>query len=65
MLEFSARWDGYGLLADVAAGVVQYISGAIMFDETLYQSTRDGTPFVDVLKSQDILPGIKVDTGLQ
>jgi fructose-bisphosphate aldolase class I len=36
-----------------------------MFEETLYQSTADGRPFVDVLKAQGILPGIKVDTGLQ
>ncbi len=36
-----------------------------MFEETLYQSTRDGVPFVDVLKSAGIVPGIKVDTGLQ
>lgn len=43
----------------------KYISGAIMFDETLFQSTHDGVPFVDVLKKQGILPGIKVDTGLQ
>lgn len=43
----------------------QYISGTIMFDETLFQSTRGGIPFVDVLKSQGIVPGIKVDTGLQ
>ena len=33
--------------------------------ETLYQSAADGTPFVDVLRQQGILPGIKVDTGLQ
>jgi fructose-bisphosphate aldolase, class I len=44
---------------------VQYISGAIMFDETLYQKAADGTPFVDILKAQNIIPGIKVDTGLQ
>lgn len=42
----------------------QYISGAIMFEETLYQSAADGTPFVDVLRRQGIVPGIKVDTGL-
>lgn len=41
-----------------------YISGAIMFEETLYQSAADGTPFVDILKAQGIVPGIKVDTGL-
>lgn len=33
--------------------------------QTLYQKARDGTQFVDVLKAQGILPGIKVDTGLQ
>ncbi len=34
-----------------------------MFEETLYQSTADGKPFVDVLNEQGIIPGIKVDTG--
>ena len=47
-----------------APGLGQYISGAIMFEETLYQSCADGTPFVDVLRKQGIVPGIKVDTGL-
>lgn len=41
-----------------------YISGAIMFEETLYQKAADGTQFVDILKRQGIVPGIKVDTGL-
>lgn len=41
-----------------------YISGAILFEETLGQRTTDGVPFVDVLKGQDIIPGIKVDKGL-
>ena len=35
-----------------------------MFEETLYQSSDEGVQFVDILKSQGILPGIKVDTGL-
>lgn len=49
-----------------APGLGQYISGAIMFEETLYQSCADNGPqFVDVLKQQGIIPGIKVDTGLQ
>jgi fructose-bisphosphate aldolase class I len=47
-----------------APGLGQYISGAIMFEETLYQSSSEGVQFVDILKSQGILPGIKVDTGL-
>jgi fructose-bisphosphate aldolase, class I len=48
-----------------APGLGQFISGAIMFEETLYQSGSDGKAFVDVLKGQGIVPGIKVDTGLQ
>ena len=48
-----------------ADGLGQYISACIMFEETLYQSAAGGKPFVDVLKEQGIIPGIKVDTGLQ
>ncbi|CAI5504039.1 unnamed protein product [Closterium sp. Naga37s-1] len=48
-----------------APGLGNYISGAILFDETLYQSTAGGEQFVDVLRAQGIVPGIKVDTGLQ
>ena len=35
-----------------------------MYEETLYQKTDDGTPFVDVLKSKGIYCGIKVDKGV-
>ncbi|KAK9813282.1 hypothetical protein WJX72_011870 [[Myrmecia] bisecta] len=45
-------------------GLGKYISGAIMFEETLYQSTSKGEKMVDVLKRQNIVPGIKVDKGL-
>ncbi|GAB4816635.1 hypothetical protein N2152v2_003681 [Parachlorella kessleri] len=48
-----------------APGLGQYVSGAIMFEETLYQKGSDGVQFVDVLKAQGIRPGIKVDSGLQ
>jgi len=41
------------------------IGGAILFEETLYQSASDGTSFVDVLKGQGVYPGIKVDKGLR
>nr|AFK45996.1 unknown [Lotus japonicus] len=44
-------------------GALQYISGVILFEETLYQSTAAGKPFVDVLKEAGVLPGIKVDKG--
>jgi fructose-bisphosphate aldolase class 1 len=36
-----------------------------MFEETLYQKSAEGVQFVDILKAQGIVPGIKVDTGLQ
>jgi fructose-bisphosphate aldolase class I len=46
-----------------AAGVAEYISGVIMYDETLRQKTKAGVPFADLLSKQSIVPGIKVDTG--
>lgn len=45
-------------------GLGEYISGAILFEETLYQNSVDGKPFVDCLKDIGIIPGIKVDKGL-
>ena len=44
-------------------GVEEYISGVILFDETLRQSSADGTPFARLLDSRGIIPGIKVDKG--
>merc|ERR1711966_172874 len=43
----------------------EHIGGAILFEETLYQSCADGTSFVDALNAQGIYPGIKVDKGLR
>jgi len=40
------------------------ISGVILFHETLYQKTDDGTPFVELLKQRNMIPGIKVDKGV-
>nr|AAC60574.1 fructosediphophate aldolase [Chlamydomonas reinhardtii]CAA49590.1 fructose-bisphosphate aldolase [Chlamydomonas reinhardtii] len=54
----------YRELLVTAPGLGQYISGAILFEETLYQSTASGKKFVDVMKEQNIVPGIKVDKGL-
>jgi len=44
-------------------GAAEYISGVILYDETIRQKAADGTPLVKVLTDQGILPGIKVDTG--
>jgi len=46
-----------------ADGAADYISGVIMYDETVRQTTWDGTPFPEFLTHEGILPGIKVDTG--
>jgi fructose-bisphosphate aldolase, class I len=45
------------------AGLGKHISGAILYDETIRQSTREGVPFVRVMENAGILPGIKVDAG--
>jgi len=44
--------------------VNKYISGAILYEETLYQKAPDGTSMVDILRQHGIIPGIKVDQGL-
>ena len=41
----------------------QYISGVILFDETIRQSAADGTRLVDLMEKQGVIPGIKVDAG--
>jgi len=43
----------------------EYISGAILFDETLRQKTKDGVPFTELMMKNGIIPGIKVDKGPQ
>ena len=46
-----------------APGAPDYISGVILYDETIRQKTKDGTPFPEYLAKKGIIPGIKVDTG--
>jgi fructose-bisphosphate aldolase, class I len=46
-----------------ADGSEQWISGVILFDETIRQRSADGTPFPKLLESRGIIPGIKVDKG--
>ncbi|CAD7923080.1 unnamed protein product [Amoebophrya sp. A120] len=45
-------------------GVGEYISGAILYEETLYQKDPSGVPMTELLAAEGILPGIKVDKGL-
>ncbi len=53
----------YRDLLFTTAGVEDYISGVILFDETIRQQSADGTPFPKLLADRGIIPGIKVDTG--
>jgi fructose-bisphosphate aldolase, class I len=46
-------------------GAAEFISGAILYDETIRQKSSGGTPLAEVLSSQGIVPGIKVDTGAE
>jgi fructose-bisphosphate aldolase class 1 len=50
----------YRELLCTTPGLGKYISGAIMFEETLFQSTSTGKKMTDCLKEQNIMPGIKV-----
>jgi fructose-bisphosphate aldolase class I len=56
------RRDYRGMLLSTP-GLGESISGAILFDETLRQSTPDGVAFVKVMQDAGIIPGIKVDKG--
>ena len=44
-------------------GAEEFISGVILYDETIRQSGQDGTPFPELLASKGVIPGIKVDLG--
>ena len=53
----------YRELLFTTEGVEEFISGVILYDETLRQSAADGTPFSELLASRGDHPGIKVDMG--
>jgi fructose-bisphosphate aldolase, class I len=53
----------YRELLFTTPGLEEFISGVILFDETIRQATAGGVPFVDELKRRGMIPGIKVDTG--
>src|SRR5437879_9290871 len=50
----------YRDLLFTAEGAEDFISGVILYDETLRQSSSDGTPFAKLLESKGVIPGIKV-----
>ena len=53
----------YRELLFTTPGMEEFISGVIMFDETIRQTTGDGTPFPRLLADRGVIPGIKVDAG--
>lgn len=55
--------QAYREILFTTAGIGDAISGVILFDETLRQRAADGTPFPEVLRRRDVIPGIKVDGG--
>lgn len=54
----------YRELLFTTPGFENHISGVIMFEETLDQKSKDGVNFVELLKSKNVIPGIKVDKGV-
>jgi fructose-bisphosphate aldolase class I len=53
----------YRNLLFTAPGMEEHIGGVILYDETIRQSSDDGTPFAELLAAKGVVPGIKVDTG--
>ncbi|HSI39498.1 MAG TPA: class I fructose-bisphosphate aldolase [Xanthobacteraceae bacterium] len=60
---FETRRDYREMLFRSDEAMRNYISGVILFDETIRQSAKDGTPFVSLLEAAGSIPGIKVDAG--
>jgi fructose-bisphosphate aldolase class I len=56
------RWR-YREMLFTTPGLGEHISGVILYDETIRQSTAEGVPFTETLTSGGMIPGIKVDTG--
>src|SRR5438309_6651591 len=59
------RRDYRELLFRSSEAMSKYISGVILYDETIRQNAKDGTPLVKVIEKAGSLPGIKVDKGVQ
>ncbi|XP_037074596.1 fructose-bisphosphate aldolase-like [Pollicipes pollicipes] len=58
------RRDYRELLFTAPDDISKYISGVLLFHETVYQKGSNGTPMMDLLKKKKLIPGIKVDKGV-
>src|SRR3989440_8174382 len=59
------RRDYREMLLRSKEAMARYISGVILYDETIWQNARDGTPLVKLIEQSGAIPGIKVDEGTQ
>jgi fructose-bisphosphate aldolase class I len=59
------RRDYREMLFRSTEAMSKYISGVILYDETIWQTARDGTPLVKLIEASGAIPGIKVDEGTQ
>src|SRR5664279_2633055 len=59
------RRDYRELMFRTAEAMKNNISGVILYDETIWQKAKDGTPLVDLIKKAGAIPGIKVDEGVK
>src|ERR687883_2006624 len=60
-----SRRDYREMLFRSKEAMSQYISGVILYDETIWQNAADGTPLVKLIEQAGSIPGIKVDEGTQ
>src|SRR5713101_377864 len=60
-----SRRDYREMLFRSSEAMSQYISGVILYDETIWQNAKDGTPLVKIIERSGAIPGIKVDEGTQ
>ncbi|MEO5757846.1 MAG: class I fructose-bisphosphate aldolase [Mesorhizobium sp.] len=58
-----SRRDYREMMFRAKEAMTRYISGVILYDETIRQKAADGTPLVDIIKAAGAIPGIKVDAG--
>jgi fructose-bisphosphate aldolase class I len=60
-----SRRDYREMMFRSSEAMTRYISGVILYDETIWQNARDGTPLVKIIQQSGAIPGIKVDEGTQ
>src|ERR1700758_2777256 len=60
-----SRRDYREMLFRSKEAMSQYISGVILYDETIWQNAKDGTPLIKLIEQAGSIPGIKVDEGTQ